>query len=125
MSDPNENIEIEKPSALPGYVNVLCRIILVVCTLLGFVGTALIGDKLHGSYSRLILVAGAAIGFAVGLAIHGVISFLFFCVKSAGSSTHTSCPSCSKEVQIPIEFGGKVVKCPLCGSNFQVPSTGP
>lgn len=32
------------------------------------------------------------------------------------------CPSCQKMLQVPDQFAGQMMKCPLCGNNFTVPS---
>jgi hypothetical protein len=79
-----------------------------------------------GAVGRLrgALLIGGGVGLALGWFVGFCAGYVSaFARESARGNLSTArCPSCQGKVNIPVEFSGREVKCPLCSAGFTAPA---
>jgi hypothetical protein len=129
------NEVVAGPSApnLPKRLGDVSRVVILACTALGAILAVVVsylaapddGGRGMGRARLFFALIGGCLGFSVGLCIHFVISVAYMAMNAGKYAAGITCPQCTKKVQIPQEFAGKRVTCPLCRGGFEAPAGDP
>ncbi len=68
-------------------------------------------------------LVGTGLGLLVGGFALGIIDMIRQTARS--KAARARCPSCAAKVNIPEEFAGREVKCPMCQAAFTAPTLPP